>query len=96
LKYSKFFQRGEEGVHFLKDGHSLVVRGRLCLNFGDVRTFGGGRLISEATSIGVHDFIEKPFTAKTIEESLSRLLEKREENPKAVHETQHAYQWTKE
>ena len=37
MKYSKFFQRDEEGVHFLKDDHSLVVRGRLCLNFGDMR-----------------------------------------------------------
>ena len=34
------------------------------------------KLISEATRIGVDDFIEKPFTAKTIEESLSRLIEK--------------------
>jgi len=27
----------------------------------------------------VDDFIEKPFTAKTIEESLSRLIEKQEQ-----------------
>jgi len=39
----------------------------------------GGRVISEATGIEINDFIEKPFTAKTIEESLSRLLEKREQ-----------------
>jgi membrane protease subunit HflC len=83
LKYSKFFQRDEEGVYFLKDDHSLVVRGRLCLNFGNVCTFGGGRVISEANRIGIDDFIEKPFTAKTIEEFLSRLLEKQEEKSKA-------------
>lgn len=36
------------------------------------------KVISEATRIGVDDFIEKPFTAKTIEESLSRLIERQE------------------
>ncbi|OGP90128.1 MAG: hypothetical protein A2157_17440 [Deltaproteobacteria bacterium RBG_16_47_11] len=34
------------------------------------------KVISEATRIGVDDFIEKPFTAETIEESLSRLIVK--------------------
>jgi len=51
----------------------------------------GGRVISEATITGVDDFIEKPFTAKTIEESLSRLLEKQEEKSKVLRETQHAH-----
>jgi FixJ family two-component response regulator len=50
----------------------------------------GGRVISEATRIGVDDFIEKPFTAKTFEESLSRLLEKQEEKSRVLRETQHA------
>ena len=35
-------------------------------------------LISEAIRTGIQDFIEKPFTTKTIEESLSRLMEDRE------------------
>jgi len=50
----------------------------------------GGRVISEANRIGIDDFIEKPFTAKTIEESLSRLLERQEEKSKVLRETQHA------
>jgi YesN/AraC family two-component response regulator len=50
----------------------------------------GGRVISEATRIGVDDFIEKPFTAKTFEESLSRLFEKQEQKSKVLRETQHA------
>jgi DNA-binding NtrC family response regulator len=35
-------------------------------------------LVSEAIRIGIQDFIEKPFTTKTIEESLCRLIENRE------------------
>ena len=33
-------------------------------------------VVSEALKIGIQDFIEKPFTTKTIEESLTRLIEK--------------------
>ena len=38
-------------------------------------------IVSEAMKLGIQDFIEKPFTTKTIEESLSRLLKKREKSP---------------
>ena len=31
-------------------------------------------VVSKANKMGVDDFIEKPFTSKTIEESLSRLI----------------------
>jgi len=37
LEYSKFFQRDEEDIHFIKDDHSLIVRGRLYINFRDMR-----------------------------------------------------------
>jgi len=50
----------------------------------------GGRVISEANRIGIDDFIEKPFTAKTIEEFLSRLLEKQEQKSRVLRGTQHA------
>ena len=33
-------------------------------------------VVSEALKIGIQDFIEKPFTTKTIEGSLTRLIEK--------------------
>jgi DNA-binding response OmpR family regulator len=32
-------------------------------------------VISEGKKIGIHDFIEKPFVSKTIEESLSQLID---------------------
>jgi len=37
------------------------------------------KIISEATRIGINKFIEKPFTVKTLEESFSKVTEKREE-----------------
>jgi len=36
-------------------------------------------VVSEAMRLGVQDFIEKPFTTKTIEKSLTRLVKKREQ-----------------
>jgi len=35
--------------------------------------------------MGIQGFIEKPFTTKTIEESLSRLLEEHEQKQKLKH-----------
>jgi len=34
-------------------------------------------VVSEAMRLGIEDFIEKPFTTKTIEESLTHLVQKR-------------------
>jgi len=36
-------------------------------------------VVSEATRMGIQDFIDKPFTAKNIEDSLSRLLREQKE-----------------
>jgi two-component system response regulator (stage 0 sporulation protein F) len=44
-----------------------------------ITAYGNEGVVSEARSIGVQDFIEKPFTSKTIEESLSRLIQRRDE-----------------
>ena len=41
-----------------------------------ITAYGSKELLSEAKEMGVHDFIEKPFTSETIEESLSRLINK--------------------
>ncbi len=41
------------------------------------------KIISEATRIGVNDYIEKPFTVETLERSFSKFFEKREE--KIIH-----------
>ena len=38
-------------------------------------------VVSEAMKLGIEGFIEKPFTTKAIEESLTRLVEKREKCP---------------
>jgi len=36
-------------------------------------------VVSEGMRLGIQDFIEKPFTTKTIEKSLTRLVKKREQ-----------------
>jgi DNA-binding NtrC family response regulator len=36
-------------------------------------------VVAAALKIGIQDFIEKPFTTKTIEESLTRLIENHEQ-----------------
>ena len=43
-----------------------------------ITAFGNEKLISEARKVGVQDFIDKPFTTRTIEESLSRLIKEQE------------------
>jgi len=42
-------------------------------------------VVSEAVKLGIQDFIEKPFSTKTIEESLTRLLKKREQRSQNTH-----------
>lgn len=44
-----------------------------------ITAFGTEEALLEARSRGIQDVIEKPFTTKTIEESLSRLIAKGEE-----------------
>ena len=48
-----------------------------------ITAFADAGVVSQATSIGVEDFIEKPFTSKTIEESLSRVMEKQKKDKKS-------------
>ena len=43
-----------------------------------ITAYGSKGVVSEASKLGIHDFIDKPFTSETIENSLSRLIEKRE------------------
>jgi DNA-binding NtrC family response regulator len=40
-------------------------------------------VVSEAVSAGIQDLIDKPFTIKTIEDSMSRLIQKNEEIQKS-------------
>ncbi len=40
-----------------------------------ITAYGSNGVVSEAFKLGIHDFIDKPFTSETIESSLSRLFE---------------------
>jgi DNA-binding NtrC family response regulator len=65
---------GMDGLEFLKriqDSHPQAIKIL-------ITAYGSEEVVSKAMRIGIHDFIDKPFTAKTIEDSLSRLIEKRE------------------
>lgn len=44
-----------------------------------ITAYGSKELLSKAKEAGIHDFIEKPFTSETIEESLSNLIKKSEQ-----------------
>lgn len=64
---------GMDGLEFLKriqESHPRAVK-ILITAYRDKDVF------SKAMRMGVEDFIEKPFTIKTIEDSLSRLIERR-------------------
>ena len=42
-----------------------------------VTAYGNEDVITKAKQVGIHDYLEKPFTTSTIEASLSRLIENR-------------------
>jgi len=65
---------GLDGIEFLKriqESHPDALKIL-------ITAYGREGLIAEANRIGVQDFIVKPFTSKTIEVSLSRLIQNRE------------------
>ncbi len=41
-----------------------------------ITAYGSKKLLSKAREIGIHDFIEKPFTSETIEASLLQFIKK--------------------
>ena len=45
-----------------------------------ITAYKSERVVSEAKKMGIQEFIEKPFTIKTIEDSLSRLIKGRKQN----------------
>ena len=70
---------GMDGLEFLRriqktQPHALKVL---------ITAYRSEGVVSKALKMGVQDFIEKPFTTKTIEESLTRLIEKDEKNDPA-------------
>ena len=66
---------GMDGLEFLKRIQDMQPHAMKVL----ITAYGSGEVVSEANKIGIHDFIEKPFTTKTIEASLSRLVKAREQ-----------------
>jgi len=62
---------GMDGLEFLKRINESHPEAMKIL----ITAYGSKEVVSEAYRIGVQDFIEKPFTTNTIEESLSRLIE---------------------
>ena len=69
---------GMDGLEFLKKIQDTQPYAMKVL----ITAFRSEQVISEAARIGIHDFIDKPFTTKTIEESLSRLIENSEQEHK--------------
>ena len=65
---------GMDGLEFLKRIQGYYPQAMKIL----ISAYGNEEVVSEAIRMGIQDFIEKPFTTKTIEESLSRLIERRE------------------
>ena len=61
---------GINGLEFLKFAQATHPDGIKIL----ITAYKSEEVISEAMRIGVHDFLEKPFTTKSIETSLSRLV----------------------
>ena len=66
---------GMNGLEFLKriqGTHPQVIKIL-------ITAYGSKEIFSQAIELGVHDFIDKPFSTKAIEDSLSRLTEEREQ-----------------
>ena len=62
---------GMDGLEFLKriqKAHSNTLKVL-------ISAYGSNEVISEAKKLGIHDFIEKPFTSETIEASLAGVIE---------------------
>ena len=66
---------GMNGLEFLKriqGTHPQVIKIL-------ITAYGSKEVFSQAIELGVHDFIDKPFSTKAIEDSLWRLTEEREQ-----------------
>jgi YesN/AraC family two-component response regulator len=64
---------GMDGLEFLKRAQRLNARVKKIL----LTAYMTEAVISEAFRLGVHEFIEKPFSMEDLEEAIVRILEKR-------------------
>jgi len=62
---------GMDGLEFLRQIQDMQPQVMKIL----ITAYKSDDVISEAMGLGIQDFIEKPFSTKTIEESLTRLIE---------------------
>jgi DNA-binding NtrC family response regulator len=62
---------GMDGLEFLRRVQYTHPKAMKIL----ITAYRSEDVVSEAINMGIQDFIDKPFTAKTIEDSLSRLLQ---------------------
>jgi len=65
---------GMDGLEFLKKAQRLNPRDRVKKIL--LTAYMTEAVISEAFRLGVHEFIEKPFSTEDLEEALVRVLEK--------------------
>ena len=65
---------GMDGIEFFKHLQKLPPHVIKIL----ITAYGSEEVVSEATELGIQDFIDKPFTSETIERSLSRLIKNHE------------------
>ena len=65
---------GMDGLTFTKKIHEIRPDAIKIL----ITAYKTKEVVSEAKRIGIQDLIDKPFTIKTIEDSLSRLIQKNE------------------
>jgi len=66
---------GMDGLEFLRRIQDMQPQVMKVL----ITAYKSEDIVSEAMRLGVQDFIEKPFTTKTIEESLTRLVKEHEQ-----------------
>ena len=66
---------GMDGLEFLRRIQDMQPQVMKVL----ITAYKSEDIVSEAIRLGVQDFIEKPFTTKTIEESLTRLVQEHEQ-----------------
>ncbi|MCX5863865.1 MAG: response regulator [Deltaproteobacteria bacterium] len=65
---------GMDGLEFLKRAQDINAQVKKIL----LTAYMTEAVISEAFRLGVHEFIEKPFSTEDLEEALGRVLEKKE------------------
>jgi len=64
---------GMDGLEFLKKAQAINNRFKKIL----VTAYMTEAVLSEAFRLGVHEFIEKPFSTEDVEEALARVLAKK-------------------